>query len=148
MSSKIHIWVVNKTFKPGKRRWFFPEAQKISLRTKCLKINTLEKSRLNVVTGKMSCFLVKGCVNAAMKSNTYTVYVYFRPSKWGSYIQQLQLCGWDIVSTLYLYYFKYLSTIRPDLDTRSPHLHRTIATMAYAKKWWVWWTCFVWEHFI
>ena len=32
--------------------------------------------KANVVKGKMSCFLVKGCVNAAMKSNTYTVYVH------------------------------------------------------------------------
>ena len=32
--------------------------------------------KANVVKGNMSCFLAKGCVNAAMKSNTYTVYVH------------------------------------------------------------------------
>ena len=32
--------------------------------------------KANVVKGKMPCFLVKGCVNAAMKSNTNTVYVH------------------------------------------------------------------------
>jgi hypothetical protein len=32
--------------------------------------------KANVMKGSLSCFLVKGCVNAAMKSNTYTVYVH------------------------------------------------------------------------
>ena len=32
--------------------------------------------KANVMKGSASCFLVKGCVNAAMKSNTYTVYVH------------------------------------------------------------------------
>ena len=30
----------------------------------------------NITKGNMSCFLIKGTVNAAMKSNTYTVYVH------------------------------------------------------------------------
>ena len=30
----------------------------------------------NVTKGNMTCFLVKGCVNAAMKNNVYTVYVH------------------------------------------------------------------------
>ena len=32
--------------------------------------------KANVSKDNMSCFLVKGCINAAMKSNTYTVYVH------------------------------------------------------------------------
>ena len=34
------------------------------------------EAKANVVKGNMSCFLVKGCVNAAMKSSTYTVYAH------------------------------------------------------------------------
>jgi hypothetical protein len=30
----------------------------------------------NVTKGNMTCFLVKGCVNAAMKNNVYTIYVH------------------------------------------------------------------------
>ena len=32
--------------------------------------------KANVGKDNMSCFLVKGCINAAMKSNTYIVYVH------------------------------------------------------------------------
>ena len=41
--------------------------------------------KTNVVKGKMSYFLVKGCVNAAMKSNVKLPCIYsFEPSKQGS----------------------------------------------------------------
>jgi uncharacterized FAD-dependent dehydrogenase len=60
----------------------------------------------------MSCFLVKGTVNAAMKSNTYTVYVHLNEAN-GEVVYSNCMCtaGKGVnVNMLLLCSFKLLNT--------------------------------------
>ena len=50
--------------------------------------------KANVMKGSVSCFLVKGCVNAAMKSNTYTVYVHLNEANGEVVYTELHVCSW------------------------------------------------------
>ena len=56
----------------------------------------------NVVKGKMSCFLVKRCVNAAIKSNTYTAYVHLNQANGKLYAATalVRLAKGDVLVTL------------------------------------------------
>ena len=89
---------------PELKRWtkdlnmssWFSEAQEIRLINSKDKYIGKVEDKANVVKGKKSCFLVKGCVNAAIKSKVKPPCICsFKPSKQGSCLQQLYLCGWQ-----------------------------------------------------